>query len=62
MPGLIIGPWLPDRILDAPENDLADVTLPLMLGVVERRFLKRDKNRTVNQLVKSTFFWLSRPL
>ena len=43
-----VGPWLPEPVLDAPEDDLEDITLPLMLALerlspLERAaFLLRD--------------------
>lgn len=36
-----IGPWLPDPVLDAPENDTEDITLPLMLALERLSPLER---------------------
>ena len=36
-----VGPWLPDPILEAPENELDDITLPLMLALERLSPLER---------------------
>jgi RNA polymerase sigma-70 factor, ECF subfamily len=35
------GPWLPDPVLDAPQDDLDDITLPLMLALERLSPLER---------------------
>jgi len=36
-----VGPWLPDPVLDSPEEDVDDVTLPLMLALERLSPLER---------------------
>lgn len=36
-----VGPWLPEPVLDAPEDDLDDITLPLMLALERLSPLER---------------------
>ena len=36
-----VGPWLPDPLLEAPENDVDDITLPLMLALERLSPLER---------------------
>jgi RNA polymerase sigma-70 factor, ECF subfamily len=36
-----IGPWLPEPVLDTPEDDLDDITLPLMLALERLSPLER---------------------
>lgn len=36
-----VGPWLPEPVLDAPEEDLDDITLPLMLALERLSPLER---------------------
>lgn len=36
-----VGPWLPDPLVEAPENDVDDITLPLMLALERLSPLER---------------------